>query len=108
MIATFAITILIEGVVVAAYALWCQKPFKHLILSSLFANLFTQAFLWAVLILFPHQYLPALFISEICIWGMEAAILYLYRSNRLNLREAIFLSLVMNLASFGIGWALPL
>jgi hypothetical protein len=48
-----------------------------------------------------------LFISEICIWGMEAAILYLFRFNQLKLREAMILSLIMNLASLGIGWALP-
>ena len=107
MIATLAITVLVEGAVVAGYAIWRKKPLKHLLFSSLCANLFTQSILWVVLYLFPHHYLTTLFIAEICIWGIEAFILYLYRFNRLKLREAMLLSLVMNLASFGIGWLLP-
>ena len=108
MIATLAITILVESAVVAAYASWRQKPLKHLLASSLCANLFTQSFLWASLQLFPDHYLATLFIAEICIWGMEALFLYFYPYNRLKLHEAIVLSLVMNLASFSIGWLLPL
>ena len=107
MIATLAITILVESAVVTAYAIWRQKPLIHLLFSSLFANLLTQSFLWGVLILFPQYYIPLLLISEITIWVVEAFILYLYRYNRLRLGEAIFLSLAMNLASFGIGWVLP-
>jgi hypothetical protein len=106
-IATFAITILVESAIVTAYAIWRHKPLKHLIVSSLCANLFTQGLLWVALLLFHQRYLLALFITEFCIWGMESAILYLYSYNRLNFREAMFLGLVMNLASFGIGWVLP-
>ena len=106
-IATLAITILVESVVITAYANWRQKPLKHLLVSSLCANLITQSFLWAGLLIFPKQYLITLFILEVCIWGMEAAILYLYPYNRLKLPEAILLSLVMNLVSLGVGWFLP-
>jgi hypothetical protein len=106
-IATIGITILSESTVVAAYSFWRRKPLKHLLLSSIFANLFTQFFLWAVIYLFPNHYLPTLFISEIMILVMETIILFLYRPNRLRLRESIFLNLVMNLVSFSIGWVLP-
>jgi hypothetical protein len=106
-IATLAVTICIESVTVAAYALWRGKPLKHLLFSSFCANLFTQFFLWIVLTLFSPHYLASLVIAEICIWGMEAFILFIYRHNRLKFREALLLSLVMNLASFSIGWFLP-
>ncbi len=107
MIATLAVTILVEGAVVASYATWRKKPFYQLLFSSICANLLTQVFLWATLNSFPQAYLITLFIAEICIWGIEACILYSYKYNRLTLREAIILSLVMNLASFATGWFLP-
>jgi hypothetical protein len=92
---------------VAAYASWRQKPLKHLVFSSLCANLVTQSFLWIFLTIFLNNYLLTLIISEICIWVMEAFTLYLYRMNQLRMSEAILLSLVMNLVSLGIGWMLP-
>jgi len=106
-IATLAITILVESAIVASYAIWRKKPLYHLLFSSICANLLTQVFLWVNLNLFPQAYLITLFAAEICIWGIEALILYLYRYNRLTLWEAMLLSLVINLASFSIGWLLP-
>jgi hypothetical protein len=47
-------------------------------------------------------------LAEFCIWGIESLILYFYRYNQLKLGEAIALSLVMNLASFSIGWFIPM
>ena len=107
MIATLAITILVESTVVASYAIWRKKPFYHLLFSSICANLLTQVFLWIALNLFPQAYLITLFVAEVCIWGIEAFALYLYRDNRLTLHEAMLLSLAMNLTSFSIGWLLP-
>ena len=107
MIVTLAITILIESMVVSGYAVWRKKPLTHLLLSSILANLFTQTLLWIALTLFPHAYLATLLISEIGIWGMEGLILFYYRYNQLKLGEALVLSLAMNLASFTIGWFLP-
>jgi hypothetical protein len=106
-IATLAISILVESAVIASYAIWRKKPLYHLLFSSICANLFTQVILWVALNLFPQAYIITLFIAEICIWGIEALILYLYRYNRLTLRDAMLLSLAMNLASFSIGWFLP-
>jgi predicted membrane protein len=104
---TLAITLLVEGLVVAIYAIVSRKPLVHLLISSVFANLFTQSILWLILNAFPRTYLLTLFIAEICIWAVEAAILHFYPFNRLKTREALFLSLVMNMASLSIGWFLP-
>ena len=106
-IATLALTIIIESVVAAAFAIWRQKPLTKLLFSSICANLFTQSLLWITLVLFPRQYLVTLIIVEVSIWGIEAVFFYLLRFNRLNLKEAFLLSLAMNLCSFGIGWLLP-
>ena len=108
MIAALAITILVESAVVIAYAIWQRKPLIHLLLSSLCANFLTQACLWAVINIFPHHYLETLLLAEVCIWAIEALLLFFYRCNRLKLLEAILLSLIMNLTSFGIGWLLPI
>lgn len=108
MILTLGLTIVIEGVVVTAYALWRKKPLIHLLLSSLLANLVTQSALWLILTRFPDHYLTVLLISEFCICGTEGLILYFYRYNRLRISEALILSLGMNLASFVIGWFLPI
>lgn len=107
MIAALITSILIEGIIVAGYALWHRKPLKHLLFSSTCANLVTQSLLWLLLNLFPNHYLTTLFIAEVSIWGIEGAILHFYRPNRLGLRQALALSLVMNLTSFAIGWFLP-
>jgi hypothetical protein len=106
-ITTLVITIIIESVVAAVFAVWRQKPLKKLLFSSLCANLFTQSLLWVAVNLFPRQYLITLIIVEVSIWGFEALIFYLLKFNRLDLREAFILSLAMNLCSFGIGWLLP-
>lgn len=107
MIGSLLVTIFIEGVIVLAYALWREKPVGRLLLTSLLANILTQSMLWVVLNLFFAHYLSALIISEIFIWLIEGLILRLFPGNRLRWREAILLSLAMNLTSFGLGWFLP-
>ena len=108
MIVTLAITIASESSVAVGYALWHKKPLIQLLLTSLCVNLFTQSILWVVLNIFPYYYLTALFTAEICIVGIEGLILYLYRPNQLKPGEAMILSLTMNLASFAVGWFLPI
>ncbi len=108
MIASLLATIFIEGLVVLSYAFWKHKPAARLLLASLLANLLTQSILWVVLNLFFAHYLIALIISEVCIWWMESGILRFFPASRLNWQEAILLSLGMNLASFAIGWFLPI
>jgi hypothetical protein len=57
--------------------------------------------------LFYQHYLVALLVAEILIWAMEGYLLYGLRFNQLQVRDALSLSLMMNLSSFGIGWFLP-
>jgi hypothetical protein len=106
-ILSLLITICIEGVIVLAYAFWKAKPAGSILLTSILANAVTQSLLWVVLNLYAAHYLTALFTSEIAIWLVESAFLRLFPGNRLAWKEAILLSLAMNLASFGLGWFLP-
>jgi hypothetical protein len=107
LIYTLLITILVEGVVVLAYSLWRKKSVPSLLITSLSANLITQLFLWLLLNLFFQHYLIALFGAEILIWIMESVFLYSISANRLCFTDAQLLSLSMNLASFVLGWFLP-
>ena len=45
--------------------------------------------------------------AEVGIWAVEGLLLAIIPANRLALREALRLSLWMNLISFGVGLALP-
>lgn len=107
MIFTLLFTIVIEGVVVIGYSIWRTKPTASILLTSIFANLITQSLLWIGLNLFFHYYLITLFVAEILIWIIESVLLHLFPANHLDLTESTFLSLMMNLISFGIGWFLP-
>ena len=107
MIATLLITIGMEGFVSTLYARGFKKPFGALLLSCLLVNLLTQPLLWFVLNASFQHYLSALFAAEIAIWGIEAVLLHLIPFNKLQWRDALFLSLAMNLASFITGWFLP-
>jgi len=71
-------------------------------------NVGTQSMLWLALDFFASRYLAALFVAEVFIWLVESACLYIFAGNRLAWTEAVLLSLAMNLASFGLGWFLPL
>lgn len=75
-----------------------------MILVSSLANVLTQCLLWAVLSRYYEHYLVALFSAEALIWSLEALVLRLL----LPTRRAVILSLLMNGASFGLGWFLPL
>jgi len=106
-IETLSITILVEGVVCLGYSFWKRKPVGSIFITSVCENLITQSLLWVALSLFYQQYLVVLLSAEILIWAMEGYLLYGLRFNQLKIREAFFLSLMMNLSSFGIGWFLP-
>ena len=108
MILTLWITILIEGAIAAGYSLWHGKPLVLILLTSIFANILTQSLLCIGLILFFQHYRVILFIAEILIWGIESMLLYRIRKNQLDLKESASLSLMMNLASFGLGCFLPM
>ncbi len=104
MIGSLLITIVIEGLIVVAYALWKQKPTWRILIASVLANVLTQSMLWVVLNLFFAYYLTVLLISEILIWLIESVFLRFFPGTRLGWKESILLSLAMNLSSFGLGW----
>ena len=108
MIVTLLLTILIEGMIACGFALWRKKPTWRILTASVLANLLTQSLLWGTLNLFPSHYLTILLIMELFIWLLESAILRYYPASQLLWREALALSLGMNLTSFGIGWFLPI
>jgi hypothetical protein len=99
-------TLFSEGLVVLGYAAWRKKAAGRLLLASVFVNVGTQSLLWLALNLFPDHYLATLAAAEPLIWLAESAWLYRVPGTRLTGREALLLSLVMNLASFGLGWFL--
>ena len=107
MIIALLITVIIEGIVAVGYALWRRKPALPLLFTSICINLLTQSLLWIGLNLFFRQYLIALAIAEVLIWGLESILLYVVRATELRLQDAVVLSLSMNLASFALGWLLP-
>jgi len=108
LIAPLLFTIIVEGIVVLGYSIWRKKPLSPILFSATLANLITQSFLWLVLNVFLHYYLVVLIIAEILIWLVESFLLYRLPANQLRLQEAVFLSLNMNLASFALGWFLPI
>jgi hypothetical protein len=107
LIVTLIITILIEGAIVAGYCIWRGKLLAPILFTSIWANLITQAFLWAVLSLFFQHYIVTLLIAEIFIWMIESFLLYRFSASQFRLPEAMFVSLIMNLASLAFGWFLP-
>jgi len=108
LIVTLFITVIIEGVIMIGYCIWQRKSIRPILVTSIIANLITQSFLWIALNLFFQHYLITLFIAEVFIWMIEAVLLSYFPANRLRFAEAILLSLCMNLASFALGWFLPI
>ena len=108
MIWALFVTILIEGIVVAAYSLLRRKPTGLLLLASVVINMVTQIILWIVLGIFFQYYVTALFTAEIFIWLVESVLLRWLSNGHMNLKSAIKLSFCMNAASFGAGWFLPI
>ena len=100
-------TILIEGCVVFIYCTRHKKNAGKLLGASLLVNVLTQVALWAALRVFFQQYIIALFAAEMLIWLAESFLLYYLVRQQLKWSEAFLLSLMMNAASFGVGWFLP-
>lgn len=108
MISTLLVTIAVEGGIAISYSLCRSKPVGSILLTTLLANIFTQSLLWIALNLFFQRYLITLFLAELMIWLLEGILLFRFRSNKLNFRESLLLSLMMNLSSFAFGWWLPI
>ena len=107
MISTLTFTIIVESLIVLGYSFSKKKPAISILLTSILGNLITQSLLWIGLNFFFQYYLRVLLIAEVLIWMTESVLLHLFRSNQLELKEAAFLSLLMNLSSIGLGWFLP-
>ena len=107
-VVSLGITALVEALVAL---LWCRKnrkPTRSILLTGLAGNILTQAGLWALLLLLAvRRYWAILLTAEVGIWAVEGLLLAVIPANRLPLREALRLSLWMNLISFGIGLTLP-
>jgi hypothetical protein len=102
-------TIFIELMLAAAYALRKKRPLLQAITLFLLANVITQFALWAALNTFNEGNAFLLTIGlEIIIWAVESLIIYLPQREEMQYKEAALLSLVLNLASFGIGLLLPI
>jgi len=108
LIPTLLLTIIAEGVIVIGYSIGRKKPLRSILFTSICVNLITQSFLWVVLNLFFQKYLITLLLAEILIWMIESVLLYFVPANRLRFTDAILLGLSMNLASFALGWFLPI
>jgi len=104
---TLLLTLLVEGAVVFVYCAVHKRPAGALLQASFIVNVFTQAILWLALRMFFRHYLIALITAEVLIWLVESAFMYKLPGNKLSLSHAAFLSLCMNLSSFGVGWFLP-
>ena len=107
MIVTLFVTIIIEGIVVIVYSIWRRKPIVPVLFTSVIANLITQSLLWIVLNVFFQSYLIVLFVAEILIWLLESLLLSYFPANKLRFADAILIAFLMNLASFALGWFLP-
>ena len=107
MIITLSITILMESIVIIGFCLWRRKPLRSLLVTSICGNLITQFFLWTVLSIFFQHYLVTLLAAEILIWLSEGILLSVVSMNDLSLKDALLLSLAINLVSVSAGWLLP-
>lgn len=107
MIYTLPITIILEGLVILGYCRRSGKPLLPLLGTSVIANILTQSMLRVVLTVFFQYYVVVLLITEVLIWLVESFLLSLPIQNQMKLSDALRISLLMNLVSFGVGWFLP-
>jgi len=105
-----SLTIVVEGLIVLAYAAATGLRIPHWLAYVVLANLVTQPALWYLMGLLPADiaYVPALTAAESVVWVAEAGLLRLLAGGRLGVGHALMLSLVLNVASCGVGLLLPL
>jgi len=106
-ILTLFVTIFVEALVALFFCTSRRKPSGPTLLTSILGNVITQSLLWLALSIFFQHYLATLIVAETLIWLVEGLLFSHVRANQLRLPEALFLSLLMNLTSFGLGWFLP-
>jgi hypothetical protein len=103
------VTLVVELILVLLYALWRRQPRTKLLTVVLLMNLITQPALWLIVsnLIDGSPFLP-LAVGEVIVWLVEAGILALALRKQAKFWEALALSMVLNLASFGIGLLFPL
>ncbi len=103
------ITLVVELLLGAGYVLWKKRSASVTLTVILLLNLITQPVLWVSLSSFSGIYpvFPILF-AEGVVWLVEAVGLYLSQRNSMRFQEALWVSLVLNTASFIVGSLLPL
>ena len=108
---TFLLTLIIEIILALVY-LWISKPTnKRILLGVLFANVFTQPIFvlsLADLGLNIQHSMNSILIVESVIWLIEAVIIYFVQKKELSFIHIFILTLILNVASFGLGLLLPI
>jgi hypothetical protein len=104
-----SLTIVVEGLIVLAYATARGLRIRHWLAYAVLINLATQPALWYLMELLPADipYFPILAAAESLVWVVEAGLLHLLAGGRLGVGHVLMLSLVLNVASCGVGLLLP-
>jgi hypothetical protein len=103
-------TLAIELPLAIGYLLWRKRSAVYLLTIVLMMNIITHALLSYFMGAFfdlTAIHLLWILVCEFVIWIIEAAILAFALRKEARFLEALLLSLVLNGASFGIGWLLP-
>jgi len=102
------ITLVVELLLGAGYALWKKRPGSIVLTVILLLNLITQPALWITISGFSGMN-PILLtlLAEVVVWLVEAGGLYLSQRATIRFREALLVSLALNAASFAIGSLFP-
>lgn len=102
------LTFLIEGLLVLFYARRRAHSPAVLLTGALLANLLTQPVFLFLLVFRVNMPFLWIVIAELCIWLVEAGVLHLTQRKTLSFKEALALSLLLNVISFGLGLLLPI
>lgn len=103
------ITLVVEMVLGTCFVLWKKRSASVILTVILLLNLITQPVLWITLSGFSgmNPVFLTLF-AEAVVWLVEAGGLYLSQRTSMRFREALWVSLALNTASFVVGGLLPL
>jgi hypothetical protein len=111
-------TLVVEMAIALAYGLWRKRPLVLLLSVVWMMNLLTYTLFtllfggWGILQFFGNLGFlrsgwVSILIGEGFVWLVEAGILAWALRKQIKFREALALSAVLNLASFGLGLLLP-
>jgi hypothetical protein len=97
-------TLLIEVLVVLAYAIVWKRSRLRWATAVVIVNLITQPLLWLVVESFAYgPFLDLLAATEVGVWLLEGVLLFWAQRRAVSFRETLLLSLAMNVASFVVG-----